>query len=265
MLTDLCPACPLDLTVTGINPDYPSNNRFDVDIKNLSEMPLRMAIPLTTYRTSAGLELDGGWYGGLSDLEVKREILIRPKTIKRGMLRLSAAIPRVSEKGVLFTNVMLPDLRMQYFINFRYACAKPFDFPVVSVEQKEVEQREHASRRSSETNLYNDNEIEITSNVERLELIEEKLGINITGIYAFFKTLDGGRFYIGVNFDVSSSNGEPLKQSISIRATAYNEIGQAIGMSSTSVNNDDFLGFDSKSIIFLTDQPPEKIRLFPTK
>lgn len=108
--------------------------------------------------------------------------------------------------------------------------------------------------------------IEITGIVERLELLEEKFGIAISGLYATceFKTWKTPHYYaIVINFDVASSTGAELDQSLSIRASAYNSAGQLLGTGSAYINKDDFLGFASMNITLDVDQAPEKIRLFP--
>lgn len=106
---------------------------------------------------------------------------------------------------------------------------------------------------------------EISKIIERLELLEEKFGIAISGLYATCE-LNTWRIphyhEIKINFDVASSMGIELDRSFSICASAYNSTGQLLGAESTKIYKDDFLGFASMSITFHVDQSPEKIRLF---
>lgn len=104
---------------------------------------------------------------------------------------------------------------------------------------------------------------QVTSIVERLDLMEEKLGINITGVFASIKKVDERDFYICVNFDISSISGAALQENLEIVFAAYNQIGQVIGISTVSIFTYKFLGFDSLSTGFRVDQIPVKIRLFP--
>lgn len=107
---------------------------------------------------------------------------------------------------------------------------------------------------------------EITKNVERLELLEEKFGITLSGLYASCeaRTWDAPVSYgLTINFDVASPTGAELGRSFSIRASAYNSAGQLLGTESAGIYKDDFLGFASMSITLYVDQAPEKIRLFP--
>ena len=109
---------------------------------------------------------------------------------------------------------------------------------------------------------------EITQLIERLELLEEKFGIAISGLYATsefitWKILTPHVHEIKINFDVGSSSGTALDRSFKIHASAYNSAGQLLGTSSANINKDNFLGFASMSIGIDVDQTPEKIRLFP--
>lgn len=109
---------------------------------------------------------------------------------------------------------------------------------------------------------------EVTSIIERLELLEEKLGISLSGLYASIEQrawANPSDFGLCINFDVLSTGGEPLHESFYIRAAAYNEAGQVIGKDDVFIHNADFSGFDSKSINMVAAQRPVKIRLFPAK
>lgn len=107
---------------------------------------------------------------------------------------------------------------------------------------------------------------EITNIIERLELLEEKFGIAISGLYATseLKTWRTPHYHeIKLNFDVASSTGAELDRSFSIQASAYNSAGQLMETTLVKIYKDDFLGFASMSIQLHVDQAPEKIRLFP--
>lgn len=111
---------------------------------------------------------------------------------------------------------------------------------------------------------------EVTHLVERLDLLEEKLGILISGLYATVETahrLDGDYDvrYIKINFDLSSVNGGNLKRDFLITASAYNTAGQLLETTCTYINADRFMGFQSISMnLSSLIQMPEKIRLFPS-
>jgi hypothetical protein len=109
---------------------------------------------------------------------------------------------------------------------------------------------------------------EVTQIVERLELLEEKMGISISGLYASIVQRSWANppdFLLRLNFDIVTGGGAALENSFYLRAAAYNEAGQAIGKDETFIYNKEFLGFDSRAIEMAVDQKPAKIRLFPAK
>jgi ankyrin repeat protein len=107
---------------------------------------------------------------------------------------------------------------------------------------------------------------EITKLIERLELLEEKFGIAISGLYATCKYESYGSppyHKIEINFDLTSLSDGKLERSFNVIASAYNSAGQLLKTDSTRIYADDFMGFSPVSITLHLDQSPEKIRLFP--
>jgi hypothetical protein len=109
---------------------------------------------------------------------------------------------------------------------------------------------------------------EITNIIERLELLEEKFGITISGLYADSKPVrvNGveGYIYIRINFDLTSLAGDKLERDFSVVASVYNSAGQLLDTKSTLIYADKFNGFSSVSMsLYDLDQTPAKIRLFP--
>ncbi|MDD2743945.1 MAG: ankyrin repeat domain-containing protein [Rhodocyclaceae bacterium] len=110
--------------------------------------------------------------------------------------------------------------------------------------------------------------IDVTESIQRFEVLEEKFGINLSALYAVIEHrtwLNPPEFQIWINFDLTANSEGPLKDSFYLKATAYNDAGQSIGVASTFIYSEDFLGFDSREILLSTQQRPAKIRLFPTK
>ena len=107
---------------------------------------------------------------------------------------------------------------------------------------------------------------EITGIVERLELMEEKFGISIEGLYATCEKQTWRvihNYEIKLNFDVAGT-GADLQHSFFIRANAYNAQGQLLGTQTAFIHKEKFMGFESETIQFEIDQPPTKLRLFPS-
>ncbi len=101
--------------------------------------------------------------------------------------------------------------------------------------------------------------------IERLEIMEEKLGIAVEGAYAIFEQDSDGDSYVIVNGEVHTVNGTKLDEDIEIILTVYNNKGKVISTSSTFFASDNF--FMIKPFHFYEDviEMPAKIRLYPVK
>jgi uncharacterized OsmC-like protein len=108
--------------------------------------------------------------------------------------------------------------------------------------------------------------VEITSIVEQLELIEEKLGVRFDSIYGtqikrgWESPID---FMIEVKFDVVGTE-ETLKRSIRPTLSAYNSAGQLLNTETTFIYNVDFIGIASIKIQLPCAEAPARLRLYPT-
>lgn len=252
MLTNILPACPFDINVNSVY-----SNFISINIKNITNNPLKIIMPLSFYRSDDDFEIDQfHWNQGLMNADRDDGLAIKAKTVKGGMAAFLSDIP---EKGVWSLNVIVPADNIEYFINYRYDQCEPLHFSPISIEQKKFGRQD-----DSTLELSPGVEREITKHVERFDLIEGKFGISIENIYASVQAASENEFFVCVNFDILSG-GDSLRQDFQIHATAYNKEGQAIGMEATFIRPVDFFGFDSKSIIFTVSQPVEKIRLFPKK
>lgn len=102
---------------------------------------------------------------------------------------------------------------------------------------------------------------EITSLVERMEILEERAGISFQSIYAIYeKSL--GEFAVKVNFDIVGPT--PLANNVRPTVSLYNALGQLLDTRSTFIAQSDFIGIASFSIEMRCAQPPRKVRLFPS-
>ncbi len=107
--------------------------------------------------------------------------------------------------------------------------------------------------------------VEITSIIERLELIEEKLGVRFDGIYgvlvkrAWDNPID---FLIEVNLDVVGTE-DTLKRSFKPTLSAYNSAGQLLNTNTSFIHNVNFLGIQSIKIQLLCAEAPLRLRLYP--
>jgi len=104
--------------------------------------------------------------------------------------------------------------------------------------------------------------IEITDRVQRIESIEQKLGVTIQSVYAVW-TSDEYSQQLTVNFDVLGG-GADLDDGISLVASVYNDKNQLIGTSQSFIDEESFVGFESISLtLFDVVEPPALIRVTP--
>lgn len=103
--------------------------------------------------------------------------------------------------------------------------------------------------------------IDLTNRVERMELLEDRFGIQLQAMYAVFKK-DDYHSEVRVNFDVMAPNGG-IKKNLEMHVSIYNANGQLIGTTYSYIDEDDFVGFESCSERIDCDEPPTKIRVFP--
>lgn len=101
--------------------------------------------------------------------------------------------------------------------------------------------------------------------VERLEMMEEKIGVNFTGVYAEYERFDQEGQYITVRGEVVAINATTIEDDIRIVMTAYNNDGKVICSGEVWILAENFFGISpfcfSESVI----EKPVKIRVYPVK
>ena len=286
MITDFCPTCPFDLSVDSIEGRMVVDDEeafiIYIDIKNTSARQIKVDFPMTSYLTVEGFEIDQDrWLRGFASHITG--ISIKSGAYKRaGLIFLKNKLKEISINDNLTINATVAPQNTKYTVTLRCDSIQPQQFSAIAVESEELTamigpsvagidhtgQENEVTSPSVATTTDEDPKHEITSIVERLELIEEKLGISFTSIYATVQKRIWSSppdFLLRINFDILSTSGGAVEHAFHVRAVAYNEAGQAIGKGEIFVNNDSFLGFDSKSFEISADQSPVKVRLFPAK
>lgn len=285
MLSDLCPTCPFDLSVDSIEATMIVDDEaafiIYIDIKNTSARQINIEFPMTSYLTVDGFEIDQDrWLRGFASHMTG--VSIKSGAYKRaGLIFLKNKLKEISINDNLTINATVAPQNTKYTVTLRCESLQPHQFSAIAVEPEELtltiepsvvtignNQQENEITPPSVVTTTDDRKREITSIIERLELIEEKLGISFTSIYATVQKRTWSSppdFLLRINFDILSTSGGAVEHAFHVRAVAYNEAGQAIGKGETFVDNDSFLGFDSESFEILADQSPVKVRLFPAK
>lgn len=240
---------------------------FYLNIRNNLSKQVKVEAPLATYLTVQGEEIEQDyWLGGLVNGGLGA-------TIRSGAFKkMGVVIDQLKLKKILSgdrlyvtINVMKPSQRF----NFGFVCSNESGKAFSSCESNQEAVEPNTVRQSSEGPALSKREI--TDIVERLELLEEKFGIAISGLYAtceYIPYVTPPYHEVIINFDVTSLGGGKLEggsnDGFKLCASAYNSEGQLLKTETTYLVYDGFMGFESKSIRAHLDQVPARIRLSPT-
>ncbi len=249
---------------------------FYLNIKNNLSKQIKVELPHATYLSCRGEEIEQDfWLGGL--INGGLGATIRAGAYKRtGICIDQRKLKSVSTGDRIFVTLNVVKLSLR--ISFEFICSdgpqKQFSLHSANKEEIESEtsqaqQMPTQTERDAPAQTGDDSAPsmrEITSLIERLELLEEKFGIVISGMYA---TCDLDRYgsppkhTLSINFDVTSLRGGKLNSTCKVNANAYNAAGQLLATVPSYIKSD-FMGFGSMSISAGLDQVPAKIRLFPS-
>lgn len=106
----------------------------------------------------------------------------------------------------------------------------------------------------------------VTDLVERLELLEEKVGVRFEGVYAVCEKRvlrTSTNYSVVVNFDVVAADSA-LAVSFYVCLNAYNSDGQLLSTEKQILLKNSFLGIQSCTLQLVSDQVPSCLRLFPS-
>lgn len=228
---------------------------FYLNIKNNFPEQIKVELPFATYLTSHGEEVEQNvWLSGLIDGRLGATI--RSGAYKKAGIVIYQSILKNTSKGDrLFVKLNVAELSVHR--SYEFICTDPSQNSFSLLTE----------RKAETIAKLNPGKQEITSLIERLELLEEKFGIAISGLYASHNDLSNGTrscHHVTINFDVSSLSGGKLSQGLKINASVYNAAGQLLGITPAYIHSDRFLGFDSMSILATLEQEPAKIRLSPS-
>lgn len=236
---------------------------FNITVKNSNGQTEVIFIDSVTYAKVSGIELtDGGWVEEESKFDAGVKIL--PNKGKLGRLRFwRDNLDEIEVGDLIFMSTYIAGTQKSYSYSFQCSSIDPVAFSLRSVD--EIKLDAEAKRLM---HIQRNKKIDITELVDRLEILEQRVGIEISGLLALIKINEYNNpknFKIQVNFDISSINGDKLNENFQICLTAYNKYAQSLGTTQEYIYNESFLGFDSKSIELTVDEIPSKLRLFPAK
>lgn len=104
-------------------------------------------------------------------------------------------------------------------------------------------------------------EKDMTDLIERLEVFEDRVGVNLEGLYA---GLDEDIEWIDLNGEVHPREGTELNGDIELVATVYDSSGRVVTTSSQHFDSDSFFGFEVFSLALeVKGLKPARIRVYP--
>ena len=235
---------------------------FYFSVTNLRPKRAKLFVSPSCYTTQEGEEIDQDvWLAGIGN-GGSGFTLSGGAFKKIGCVYYDRKFHRLSNGDKLLLTAWIDNGNSSHEFIFECTDAPNKKFELLS---SSLEQRVENEQVSISQSTPSKSKKEITKIIERLELLEEKFGIAISGMYANYES--GDRSFphmVNINFDLTSLSGGKLERSFHIFASVYNSMGQLLETKSIRINADDFIGFSSVSINLRDlDQAPEKIRLFP--
>jgi len=106
---------------------------------------------------------------------------------------------------------------------------------------------------------------DLSTKIERLEAMEDRLSVSLSALSAFYEDI-GGSHYLVVKGEIQPTTGTTLTESITLEAAAYDTQGRIIGKGSDYYDKEDFFGIEVFDITVSLDVPDvARIRLYPKK
>lgn len=106
--------------------------------------------------------------------------------------------------------------------------------------------------------------VDLTNNIERLEVFEDRMGVRLEALYCSQERDDDGDYWLSLSGEIHCSEGTQLKSDTSLALAAYDESGRVIKTSATYFMQEEFFGFDVFSFFeSLNDSRASRIRVFP--
>jgi hypothetical protein len=108
---------------------------------------------------------------------------------------------------------------------------------------------------------------EVTQSVERMEMLEERLGIRLQGIMATvrYPTAFAGKHELTVAGEIYSPSGSSLEADVSIVVVAQNEKGQVVGTTSQTIRRDKFIGYEVLNMMVYCNGHPSRVKIVPKR
>lgn len=107
---------------------------------------------------------------------------------------------------------------------------------------------------------------DVTRMIERLEALEDRVGVRLDSLSAFFEPRPTGSSYITLHGEIHAADGTELRTDVTLLAAAYDDQDRVVGTSDRWYQKDDFYGLDIFDItISVEAKSLKRIRVFPKR
>jgi hypothetical protein len=108
-------------------------------------------------------------------------------------------------------------------------------------------------------------DIDLTNKIERLEVLEERLGVTLNSLSAFVRT-NGEEHWCIVRGELQSKDSTNIQEDIQLMVAVYDSSGRIIGTDILMYLANNFFGLETfESNIFLPLSQVSKVRIYPKK
>lgn len=224
---------------------------FFLKIFNKSSNKRQVKVNKAIYLTKGKEQLDqDSWKDGyLND----KDVLFGNAFKIAGLEFKKEKLKAVKEGDSIYTTIELPDEGSAMNISFK---KNGNDWDIVEIEQSEIKIKLTPEQLASS----------ILKKIERMEILEENLGItfeNISVVCKINDDLDDIKIFL----EVHPITGTTVKDSFYIKCVNYGYDGSIIAEQGNYVNHREFFGFElfEMSLYHVVHEEINKIRIYPTK
>ena len=226
---------------------------FYFNVKNLSSKRAKLFVSTAAYTTALDEEIDQDvWLSGIGN-GVAGFFVTASAFKKIGCVYYTRKLPKLFDGDKIRLSGRPDKGCNNYHFVFHCVDAPNNKYELLSSSVEPI----HAE----------ESKFEITHLVERLELLEDKLGVRFEGLYVVCtkRTSETPADYVvEANFDVVGM-GATLERSFSPRLNAYNAEGQLLNTATSFIHNGNFVGIESCQVELICDMAPVRLRLFPSR
>lgn len=102
--------------------------------------------------------------------------------------------------------------------------------------------------------------------IQRVEMLEEKLGIKLSGVNVKVMELAETHHMVSIMGEITANNGESIPHPITIKASVFDKSGKVIGTGDQSLDNESFYAIDTLNITAYTETKNIGfVKVFPVK